>query len=114
MGSCAAEGVGKRKSMHPTPNEQRPFVYLMKCTERRSFLRVSSVVVPSYAPGGVLSPFSAVERESSSSEALQISLALFGYFSPSDSVSWELIFANHRMVDSFYFPCRDERAKCRD
>lgn len=86
----------------------------MKCTERRSFLRVSSVVVPSYAPGGVLSPFSAVERESSSSEALQISLAFFGYFSPSNSVSSQLIFANGRIVDSFYFPFRDERAKRRD
>lgn len=44
MGRWRVGSVGKRKSMHPTPSEQRPFVYLMKRTTRRTFPSLSSTV----------------------------------------------------------------------
>ena len=40
--SGATERVGKRKSMYPTPSEQRPSVYLMKCTRASSVSQESS------------------------------------------------------------------------
>lgn len=51
MGRWRVGSVGKRKSMHPTPSEQRPFVYLMKRTTRRTFpsLLSRAPFLPSYA-----------------------------------------------------------------
>lgn len=62
MGRQRGGSVGKRKSMHPTPSEQRPFVYLMKRTTRRTFHpplpRVSSTVPSILRSGGSPIPFS--------------------------------------------------------
>lgn len=83
--------MGKRKSMHPTPSEQRPFVYLMKRTTRRTPPSAESRApfLPSYAPGGSSIPLfpSAATGQALVAKLSNLPTLSYGFPTPAGSLS---------------------------